>query len=396
VSDAASDALVVVTSAGNEGSGGEDDYATVGSPGTAAGAITVGATTNNRSIGFPVKVTDGNDDTSEFDAAVGDFDPFAETPVTGADFVLWPDQADVDGDGEDEGLACTGTTQDLTDKVALIDRGACAFSQKVANAKAAGAAGVVVANNVPGDGPIAMAASSGYEDDLAAVGISYESGQAIRGLDESWTVTINGNFLEMSEVDANDVASFSSRGPAPFTWLAKPDIGAPGVNIRSSVFDGGYAQFQGTSMASPHVAGAAALVIAADGSLAPWEVKGKLVAAAARPGPLVDESVLDRGNGLLDVAGAIAQGAWADPVSVSFGKFTGGAPVSGSVALEFSDESCTVTGGTTAEVGYADGMATLDAGRAPSGEYEGEFSVACGGESFTVPWWYHIDRRGQG
>jgi subtilisin family serine protease len=68
--------------------------------------------------------------------------------------------------------------------------------------------------------------------------------------------------------DINDVvASFSARGPSPLTDEIKPDVSAPGVNVRSSLPGNGYGAFNGTSMASPHVSGLAALMLAAEPNL---------------------------------------------------------------------------------------------------------------------------------
>ncbi|HEX9029387.1 MAG TPA: S8 family serine peptidase, partial [Anaerolineales bacterium] len=65
----------------------------------------------------------------------------------------------------------------------------------------------------------------------------------------------------------NVIASFSSRGPSAFGGAIKPNIAAPGVNVRSSVPGGTYASFSGTSMASPHVAGTVALILSAAPSM---------------------------------------------------------------------------------------------------------------------------------
>jgi subtilisin family serine protease len=72
--------------------------------------------------------------------------------------------------------------------------------------------------------------------------------------------------------DSSDgIAEFSSRGPASYTSLRKPDVSAPGVDIRSSIPGGWYSRMSGTSMAGPHVAGLVALII----SVRP-DLKGKV------------------------------------------------------------------------------------------------------------------------
>jgi subtilisin family serine protease len=65
----------------------------------------------------------------------------------------------------------------------------------------------------------------------------------------------------------DDIAGFSSRGPSVNQGILKPDISAPGANVRSSLNTGGYGPLSGTSMASPHVAGVTALLWSADPSL---------------------------------------------------------------------------------------------------------------------------------
>ena len=113
--------MVVAVAAGNSGPG----PFTVESPGIASKAITVAASTNQHFVGEPIAYPAGGGTT--IGAAVGDFDPL---PAESFDLF------DTDSDG------CTSVDPGASGKLALINRGACTFSQKVANAKAAGAVGV--------------------------------------------------------------------------------------------------------------------------------------------------------------------------------------------------------------------------------------------------------------
>ncbi|WP_158880442.1 S8 family serine peptidase [Amycolatopsis anabasis] len=111
----------------------------------------------------------------------------------------------------------------------------------------------------------------------------------------------------------NAIAAFSGRGPGGFGEEIKPDISAPGAQIRSSVPGGGYAEYNGTSMAAPHVAGTAALIWSAAPVLrGQLGISRELVDGAAAPtddqtcgGTSADNNVWGRGR--LDALSALTQ-----------------------------------------------------------------------------------------
>ena len=105
--------------------------------------------------------------------------------------------------------------------------------------------------------------------------------------------------------DKNDnVADFSSRGPAFFengSYLIKPDIVAPGVNIKSCSKNNGYIYLSGTSMSTPHVAGASALILQENPLLTPEQVKNILKENALDLG--FDKNI--SGNGRIEISSCI-------------------------------------------------------------------------------------------
>src|SRR5437773_4834563 len=319
--------VVVAVAAGNSGPGA----GTLQSPGRARKIITVGASTNQHFVGQPFTYPAGGGTT--IGAAVGDF-----PPLPGASFNLF----DTHSDG------CAGVDPGASGKLAIINRGTCTFSQKVANAKEAGAVGVVVINNVAGD-PTAMARTAGFDDDLPAVMIGTNEGAALRASGAT-TALADATFQEFITPENKDIlAGFSGQGPTAGDFAVQPDSAAVGVNVLSSITcvgkpdtcpgDGtGWAFFQGTSMSTPHIAGSAAVLLDLHPDWSPAQVKSALVNHA-------DLVVKDAATGLHDV-GPTAQGTgrenlsvaadattWLDPVSASFGKVTVGHPTPVTITL---------------------------------------------------------------
>ena len=111
------------------------------------------------------------------------------------------------------------------------------------------------------------------------------------------------------------LAPFTSRGPNTHLYTIKPEVVAPGVNIVSAAPGGGERPLSGTSMAAPHVAGAAALLLAVHPEWTPAEVKSALVSTAFD----LQAEAMAQGAGRIDVAAAAGATLFMDPPTLSFG-----------------------------------------------------------------------------
>jgi subtilisin family serine protease len=315
--------VVVVAAEGNAGSVNTALFSG-GDPGVGNGVIGVGSFDNVKPFLQYFEYDTGAK--AGFFAAAG-----APNPPTSGSSALVALAATTPGS-----LGCLPTDfpASVSGKIVLVRRGTCTFRQKALNAQGAGAVGVVLYNNAPGFVNPTVA-GTGAAITIPVVAVSDTEGADIRaaivagGGASTLTWTPNSDYFPNSS--GGLVSSFSSWGPSAELGL-KPDLSAPGGLIRStwpmSQF-GGHNVISGTSMASPHVAGAAALLLAA--GRAPSQV-ATLLSNYAEPGawsaaPLagLPESPLRDGAGLIKVDRSLAATVTVTPRKISFGAGLGGA-----------------------------------------------------------------------
>jgi subtilisin family serine protease len=284
------DGVVVVTAAGNYGPG----ESSVGSPAEAPDVLTVGATITG--IDLPtVTVTAPMRHTME----VQRLGLSANPPAGGEDL----DVVDA-GDGMPDSY----NGLDVTGKAVFVANTAEAFHPKLAIiAQQHGAAAIIYKQtNIyrnPGSqtGPLPDVAT-GLSDDPDKLNLVAVEVNGTDGVDLQQWMGQGPVRIHIGTTDATDlVPSFSAHGPAFGSYALKPDLVAPGTEVGSTWLGGGYADDTGTSMAAPHVAGAAALLREAHPDWTVAQIGAALTGGAHR---LDGYDPMTQGAGRLDVANA--------------------------------------------------------------------------------------------
>jgi subtilisin family serine protease len=287
--------VLVATSAGNDGPGA----GTVGNPANAPWVFTIGASTHNRD--FPNVLAD-----MVRDGQPGPADMAGKGLTAGLDE---PARVVYAGDFGNalcgEGTLATpinpfapGT---FDGEIVVCDRGEFARVDKARHVHEAGAAGFVLANDEPSGDSLN---ADPYA--LPGVHITFDDGVELKawiadggGADHEGTAVITGMTVDLSPENGDVMAAFSSRGPnAPAPAVLKPDITAPGVDILAA-WEGltsptdpeTYNSISGTSMSSPHAAGAAALIRALEPTWSPDEVRSALMTTSFTEPPGTGDEV---------------------------------------------------------------------------------------------------------
>lgn len=311
---AAKAGILSIVAAGNEG----PNLATIGSPAGNAAVMTVAASSRDGSHSLEaMQVTAPSSVAGRYAVKEASFTPpLQEVDPIEEELVLVDDSDDTLADGSTgtsyDGCETITNSSEISGKIAFIQRGGCDFDVKIQNAESAGAVAVVIFN-IAGD-PIVMTGTSGLSD-IPALMIGQADGTLLfNEINDGNVVDIvlDKGLLLAEDDEGNVMGSFSARGPGPVNDILKPDLTAPGINILAgttpdsivSVQGEYFAFLSGTSMATPHVTGVAALLRQSHPNWSPAAVKSAMMTTARQDVTQQDGTTaahpFDFGSGHLD------------------------------------------------------------------------------------------------
>jgi len=335
--NAANAGVIVVAASGNAGA---IPYIT-SSPAAADKAISVAAMDSHGSFPAAALALSPSGNIVAIDANGVSFSDGALFPV-----LVLPDTKGTGINGVSLGCdPAEYTAAGVTGKMVVTARGVCGRVDRAIYGQQAGAAAVAMINSTPGyppfEGPITSNPDTGARFTvtipfLGIQGLPSTDAVSLKAASQASlgnTTTPNPTFRQF--------ASFSSEGPRLGDANLKPDITAPGVSIFSTASGTGNQGLyeSGTSMATPHVAGVAALALQAHPTWDPDQVRLGVVNTAG-PAQLAGYSAKLGGAGLVQplpatLTSVVAKGN-ADAPSLSFGlqEFTSDFQGSGDITLQ--------------------------------------------------------------
>jgi subtilisin family serine protease len=265
---------------------------------------------------------------------------------------------------------------------------------------------VVAAINAAADAGVVPVVAAGNDFAEAGKGSVGSPGTATKAI----TVAAS---TEGDNGPADVIAGFSSSGPTPISLLMKPDVTAPGVDILSSLPNDTWSDhdWSGTSMASPHVAGAVAVLKQRHPSWTVAQIKSALESTGdpVHPGGGAGEvSTLREGGGRIDLPRADNPLIFSDPTGLSFGLARRGTTLTKQLALTDAGGgpapwSTSITGQTTpagtslsltsatATAGSSLGVTLSVSSSATEGDATGFVELTRGTDVRRIPYWVHVE-----
>ena len=259
----------------------------------------------------------------------------------------------------------------------------------IEDAADAGVVPVIAAGNEFGEGGRGTVGSPGSAPDAITVAASTESDAGA----------------------PDEIASFSSAGPTPVSLEMKPDVTAPGVDVLSSLPNSDWASWSGTSMASPHVAGAAAVLMQRHPTWTVEEIKSALESTGDpvhAAGTTNEVPVTREGGGRIDLVRADDPLIFTSPTGLSFGLVkvgtaialplqvtdAGGGPSPWTVTVQQQTTPSGVLVSPESPTVSADGSVQIAVSTAPTaaeGEAEGFILLTRGSDVRRVPYWFRVE-----